>query len=541
MADRSLGAKVGLNTPLSKGRTATNTRNGGPTTARSAVVPGDGGLDVLAAALVRDSPDGIMFIGTDHRYLYANPAACEMIGYPLEMLVGRDFLTDVPECSRQSALAYFDNACKGKVLRGPYVVLRPDGSELPVECTVTVVRLRKRLVAVVFRDISERLIQKRRAAALAQATASVVMNDSIEATVQSLAECAVNGTGALAAYVTFGDEDDLAISIGAAGLPEQFRHAFRRGGWVRAFVACQGTSNEQRVVVYADGRQQLEKRCKSAPLVESIQSLPWQACAFAPLTYRGAIVGLLGALYREGELPSEGETTFLATLADQAAIAAANAQLMAVTQEKAALEERQRLARELHDSLSQALFGIQLGARRARDLMERDHVGAVQQIDYTLKLAEAGQAEMRALIFELRPESLEAEGLVLALERQVEVLRTRYLIEARTIADCEPATSLEVKQALYRIVQEALQNTVKHARARHVDIHLESADGVVVVAVQDDGVGFDPEVTFPGHLGLHTMHERALGIAGSLDVVSSPGGGTRIVVRVPSQGSVSIV
>ena len=541
MADRSLGAKVGLNTPLSKGRTATNTSNGGPTVARGAVMPGDGGLDVLAAALVRDSPDGIMFIGTDHRYLYANPAACEMIGYPLEMLVGRDFLTDVPECSRQSALAYFDNACKGKVLRGPYVVLRPDGSEVPVECTVTVVRLRRRLVAVVFRDMSERLIQKRRAAALAQATASVVMNDSIEATVQSLAECAVNGTGALAAYVTFGDEDDLAISIGAAGLPEQFRHAFRRGGWVRAFVACQGTSNEQRVVVYADGRQQLEKRCKSTPLVESIQSLPWQACAFAPLTYRGAIVGLLGALYREGELPSEGETTFLATLADQAAIAAANAQLMAVTQEKVALEERQRLARELHDSLSQALFGIQLGARRARDLMERDHVGAVQQIDYTLKLAEAGQAEMRALIFELRPESLEAEGLVLALERQVEVLRTRYLIEARTIADCEPATSLEVKQALYRIVQEALQNTVKHARARHVDIHLESADGVVVVAVQDDGVGFDPEVTFPGHLGLHTMYERALGIAGSLDVVSSPGRGTRIVVRVPSQGSVSIV
>ena len=540
MAGRSLGAQVGLNTRVTKGPTATNTTNGRPTADRRTVSPGDVGLEVMAAALVRDSPDGIMLIGTDRRYLYANPAACEMVGYPLETFVGRDFLKDVPECNRQSALAYFDNACKGKVLRGPYVVLRPDGSELPVECTAAVVRLRKRLVAVVLRDVSERLIQKRRAAALAQATASVVMNNSIEATVQSLAECAVNGTGALAAYVTFGDEDDLAISIGAAGLPEEFRHALRCGGWVRAFVACQGSSTEQRVVVYADARQQLERRCKAAPLADSIQSLPWQACAFAPLTYRGAIVGLLGALYREGELPSEGETTFLATLADQAAIAAANAKLMAVKQEKAALEERQRLARELHDSLSQALFGIQLGARRARELVERDHVGAAQQIDYTLKLAEAGQAEMRALIFELRPESLEAEGLVLALERQVEVLRTRYLIEARTVADCEPATSLEVKQALYRIVQEALQNAVKHARARHVDVHLEAGDGAVILAVQDDGVGFDPEVTFPGHLGLHTMHERALGIAGSLEVVSSPGRGTRIVVRVPSQGNISI-
>jgi PAS domain S-box-containing protein len=515
----------------------TNTVTSGPTIYGRASNPGDLGLDVLAAALVRDSPDGITLMGTDRRYLYANPAACQMIGYPLESLVGRDFLADVPECSRQSALAYFDNACKGKVLRGPHVVRRPDGSELPVEATATMVRLRKRLIAVVLRDISERLTQQRRAAALAQATASVVMNDSIDATVQSLAECAMNGTQALAAYVTFGDEDDLAISVGAAGLPDGFREAIRLGGWVRAFVACHGPSSDQRVVVFADGRQQLEKRARGAPVTDSIRSLPWQATAFAPLTYRGAIVGLLGALYREGELPSEAETTFLATLADQAAIAAANAKLIAVTQEKAALEERQRLARELHDSLSQALFGIQLGARRARELVERDNAGAAQQIDYTLKLAEAGQAEMRALIFELRPESLEAEGLVLALERQVEVLRTRYNIAASAIADREPITPLEVKQALYRIVQEALQNTVKHARARHVDVHVEARDGTVVLAVQDDGVGFDPEVTFPGHLGLHTMHERAQGVGGSLEVVSTPGRGTRIVVSVPSPGN----
>src|SRR5262249_15817431 len=193
-------------------------------------------LASVAAPLHRASAWGTPLVGTDRRYLYANPAACQMIGYPLEKLVGRDFLTDVPECTRQSALAYFDNACKGKVLRGPYVVLRPDGSELPVECTAAVVRLRKRLGAVVLRDVSERSVQKRRAAGVGEATGRVVMNDSIEATVQSLAECAVNGTGALAAYVTFGDEDDLAISIGAAGLPEEFRHALRRGGWVRAFV-----------------------------------------------------------------------------------------------------------------------------------------------------------------------------------------------------------------------------------------------------------------------------------------------------------------
>jgi signal transduction histidine kinase len=80
---------------------------------------------------------------------------------------------------------------------------------------------------------------------------------------------------------------------------------------------------------------------------------------------------------------------------------------------------------------------------------------------------------------------------------------------------------------------------VKHARARHVDVHVEARDGTVVLAVQDDGVGFDPEVTFPGHLGLHTMHERAQGVGGSLEVVSTPGRGTRIVVSVPSPGNAS--
>src|SRR5213078_3825441 len=144
--------------------------------------------------------------------------------------------------------------------------------------------------------------------------------------------------------------------------------------------------------------------------------------------------------------------------------------LLIDAQAKAALEERQRLARELHDSVSQALFGISLGARTARALLAQDPARAAEPIDYVQSLAEAGLAEMRALIFELRPESLESEGLVAAISKQAAALRARHQIEVRADLGAEPALPLERKEALYRIAQEATHNTVKHARAGAIDL-----------------------------------------------------------------------
>ncbi len=157
-------------------------------------------------------------------------------------------------------------------------------------------------------------------------------------------------------------------------------------------------------------------------------------------------------------------------VADQTAVAVENARLFAEVGGKAALEERQRLARELHDSVSQALYGIALGARTARRARwTRTPELVADPLDYVLSLAEAGLAEMRALIFELRPESLETEGLVAALEKQAAALagpardrgRDHPLRRARGLRRT-------VKEAVYRIAQEALHNTVKHARASNV-------------------------------------------------------------------------
>jgi signal transduction histidine kinase len=202
--------------------------------------------------------------------------------------------------------------------------------------------------------------------------------------------------------------------------------------------------------------------------------------------------------------------------------------------EQAVKEERQRLSRELHDSVSQALFGIGLGARTARVLLERDLDQAAHSIDYVLSLAQSGMAEMRALIFELRPESLETEGLVQALTKQAQAVQARYEIPIHLTLCAEPAVPLRVKEALYRIAQEALHNTVKHAQPRSVELSLEQVEGEVALEIRDDGQGFDTGGSFPGHLGLHSMRERAERIGGVLELESQIGEGTRVQVRVPA-------
>ncbi len=203
-------------------------------------------------------------------------------------------------------------------------------------------------------------------------------------------------------------------------------------------------------------------------------------------------------------------------------------------QELAALQERQRLARELHDSVSQALYGISLWAHTVREALESSEPEqAKAAIEDVLTLAEAGLAEMHALIFELRPESLEMEGLMAALAKQVAVLRARYKLTVEADLVDEPDLSLEKKEALYRIAQEALHNIVKHARASNVVLQLARQEREVFLEVCDNGKGFDPTGPFPGHLGVRSMRERVTKIGGTLTIKSAPGQGTCIRVRVP--------
>jgi len=258
-----------------------------------------------------------------------------------------------------------------------------------------------------------------------------------------------------------------------------------------------------------------------------------RACMIVPLMLRDQVIGMLVLAASEEDAFTQHHAALALAIANQAAIAIENAQLYEQAQELAALEERQRLARELHDSVSQALYGMALGLHTARIQLDRDPQELPESLDYLLSLAEAALDEMRALIFELRPESLESEGLVTALSKQGAALQARHGITVLTQLCEEPDLPLKVKQELYRIAQEAMHNTVKHARARKVDLRLSQAAKAVILEVRDDGVGFDPLGSFPGHLGLHSMQERVSSLGGMLQIESAPGQGTSILAQVP--------
>jgi PAS domain S-box-containing protein len=202
-------------------------------------------------------------------------------------------------------------------------------------------------------------------------------------------------------------------------------------------------------------------------------------------------------------------------------------------QKRTSLEERQRLARELHDSVSQALYGISLGAHTALTLFDTDREKVLEAINYVLTLTQAGLTEMRSLIFELRPESLEMEGLVVALTRQTDALRARYGIQIELNLCSEPDVPLNIKEVIYRIAQEALHNAVKHARPYRLNVSLTREKGTLALEVCDDGVGFNPNEVYPGHLGLHSMRERAAAAGGALEIISAPDCGAQIRVLIP--------
>ncbi|MGD1992806.1 MAG: GAF domain-containing protein, partial [Anaerolineae bacterium] len=266
----------------------------------------------------------------------------------------------------------------------------------------------------------------------------------------------------------------------------------------------------------------------------------FQSILAIPLILRDEVHGGLLFYYEQRHEFSKDDYELGISLADQTALAIENARLRLQAEQAAAMEERQRLARELHDSVSQALYGIGLGARTTRTLLDRETLDPEVKtklgnpLDYVLSLADAGLAEMRALIFELRPDALEKEGLVAALKRQAETVRVRHNLEVETDLCGEPDVPINAKEALYRIAQEALNNTVQHARASRIEIQLQSHDDVLFLSVEDDGAGFDPGKRYPGHLGLKSMEERAAQLGGSLTIESTPGEGALVQVKIPT-------
>jgi signal transduction histidine kinase len=261
-----------------------------------------------------------------------------------------------------------------------------------------------------------------------------------------------------------------------------------------------------------------------------------------PVSVRGIVYGNLYLTEKRDapEFTLEDERAVV-TLAAQAGVAIENARLFAEAQERLAMEARHRLARELHDSVSQALFSMTLETGAAQLALQQEGTDVVDDVSRRLarlrELTENALAEMRALIFELRPEALREEGLPAAIRKHAQAVAAR----ADLVIDVEtpehwPPLPLDLEEQLYRTAQEALTNVVKHADASRAQIRLLPAvatSGGLLLEISDDGTGFDASLSRPGHLGLKTMQQRVERLGGSLMVRSTPGGGTTIQALVP--------
>jgi nitrate/nitrite-specific signal transduction histidine kinase len=254
-----------------------------------------------------------------------------------------------------------------------------------------------------------------------------------------------------------------------------------------------------------------------------------------PLKTKETVIGVLDVQSERLNAFDEQDLTVLESLARQAAIAIENARLYQQAQQLAVMEERTRLARDLHDSVTQSLYGVTLFAEAAGRLLASgdaelagEHLGELQQT------AQEALQEMRLLIFELRPSVLGESGLAAALRARLEAVEGRAGLETTFKAEGEDRRlAPEIEEGLYRIAQEALNNVLKHAHARHVTVYLCQNASNVVLEVADDGVGFDPATArHQGGLGLRGIEERAARLGAKLSVQSQPGSGTQVRVEV---------
>jgi len=253
-----------------------------------------------------------------------------------------------------------------------------------------------------------------------------------------------------------------------------------------------------------------------------------------PLQVAGTAIGALNVANRPGGFTEE-DVRILGLLADVAAIAIENARLQEKAGRLAIVEERQRLARELHDSVTQALYSVTLYAEAARMALSagRQDVAA-ENLRELHAMAREALFDIRLLVYELHPPILEGQGLAAALQTRLAAVETRVGLQIELRVDGGRRLSLSAEEEVYRIALEALNNVVKHARAQHVTVYLRFDDQRVYLEIADDGLGYDPvRARESGGMGLRGMEERAQRLHGQLEILGVPGKGTTVKVEVP--------
>jgi PAS domain S-box-containing protein len=500
-------------------------------------------------AIFQATGDGVIIADMDGNLVDVNPALCRMHGYSREDML-RLFPTQFIHPAYHGVFAEcMASLNEERPYRTTALDVREDGTAFPVEVNGTVFTYRgRRHVLAIVRDITvqvhvQEMLEQRVEERTRELATLLEVAHNVASTLelQSLLRLILDQLKVVsefdgASILELKDGRFWTIQRQAPGDTEEVRRhqtdVLRLGSIWEALSAGRPVIIDD---VWQENVQAREFREANGRLMETVMRYvrSWLA---VPLIHQGRLNGLLTLASTKAGFFTTHHAALALAIAQQAAVAIENARLYEKAQELAALEERQRLARELHDSVTQALYGIGLAAETTRLQLDRDPDRAASSNEIIRSLARAGMAEMRALLFELRPESLELEGLVAALQKQADALAGRHEIPIETTLCEEPPASMPVKEALYRIAQEALHNAIKHAHPTTLALRLDCVDGEILLEVEDDGEGFDTSGSFPGHLGMHSMRERAAKVGGVLEVKSAPHKGTHVRALLPSTG-----
>lgn len=506
---------------------------------------------IITAAL-----DAIITVDANHLIVNFNPAAESLFGYTSGEVFGQGLGRLIPEPFNPGHPDFYtanfnraENSTGPIGSADPLYALRSSGEQFPIEATVSQVETDGQQFYTIFiRDITERvqafqLLEKRVARRTAELSVLLEISQNVAA---NLNLPSIKGvlTGQLNKLMNFDlfslyrRHKDGSFSLLDTSLPVD---PVSLNGLVAGLNALSPWPTESAATptpLIVD-----DFSANPPPALPEVfgnytsDGASFRSVMYVPLVVKEEVVGLLVLNYHEPGYYTPYHAQLAQAVGTQVATAIENARLYDQAQDIAALEERQRLARELHDSTSQVLFSIQLGSRALRNFLQEGQLPeAKETVNYLIALAKGGLDEMRALIFDLRPESIEKEGLLGALQKQIVALKDRYNLEleVRFSRETEPELPLKYKEAIYRVAREALHNVVKHASTERVELELTWDSQAIRLVVRDYGLGFEPEGDFTGHYGLHTMQERAQKLPGAkLSIESKPGEGARVCLDVP--------
>jgi len=472
----------------------------------------------------------------------ANPAACQMHGYTRQEFIGLNPKVFILPENHDLFVEHVQTAQTGAIIESLVIHLRKDGSPFHAEVhrSAIVYRGRPCLLSVV-RDVSPRIqtekilsdqIQTR---AHEQATL-LEISHTLASTLELQPGLILDQLRKIIEYTNgglFALQDSALVTLAIRGaerleqshpiritlnIPENLTVLFNKHRPIR--IADIWSNDPQAQFL----RSLLEDG--ASVLLEGMQSWMW-----VPLAVRGRLIGNIGVAETTKNYFTSHHAELALSVANQAAITMINAELYGQAQAIAVLEERQRLARNLHDAVNQSLFSAGLIAEVLPRLWDRDQKEARKSLEDLRRLTRGAMAEMRALLAELRPSTLTDSDLGDLLRLLGNSLSGRTNLPVTVTVAAEFMLPAEVQVAFYRLCQEALNNVAKHAKATKVEISLERDGEVVELRIRDDGVGFDTSQTFSGHYGLGMMRERAGAVGIQLSVTSQPGRGTELIIR----------